>query len=146
MRDDTFQRMMKKMEDAFQDMERAFRGFDTDIEQQMQRYRGRSQLPVDIEDTGDAVEVRADLPGMEKDQIDVAVTPDSVQIAASDEREVAEESENYVRQERQQRSVQRTIGLPVTVDPDSAEASYDNGVLTVEIDKEAEDRTNVDVE
>lgn len=138
---------MDKMEDALQDMERAFRGIDTDIEQQMQRYQGRRQLPVDIEDTGDTLHVHADLPGMESDQIDVSVAPDSVEIAATDEREVTEESENYVRQERQQRNVHRTIGLPATVDPDSAEASYDNGVLTVEIDKEAADeRTNVDVE
>lgn len=123
---DTFQRMMDRMEDMF-------REFDVDLDQQLPQRAGR--LPVDIEETGGQLIVCADLPGIEKDQITLQVTEDTISIDATDEREVTEEGKNYVRQERRNRRYKRRLDLPVTVDPDSADAEYKNGVLTVTIDK-----------
>ncbi len=149
MTSDTFRRMMEKMEDRFRDLEETFRTFERDFDDEFSgALRNRfGSFPVDIEETDDHVTVRADLPGIEKDQIDINVTENMVNIAAQDEREVREEGKNYVRQERRSQNYNRNLRLPVPVDPDSAEASYDNGVLTVMIDKPSSGTgTSVDIE
>ncbi|WP_336001581.1 Hsp20/alpha crystallin family protein [Halorientalis halophila] len=95
-------------------------------------------IAVDVADTGDAFEVTADVPGYTSDDIDVTLPdPRTVRIAASQEttRETGDEERRYVRQERTSRSTSRTVPLPDRVETDAAEASYDNGVLTVTLPK-----------
>lgn len=123
--DDPFRRMLREMEET---MERFRTGHGVPGGMQ-------SSLPVDIEDDGDHLIVRADLPGVEKDQIRVSATGDTIEIAAEDTREVREENEKYLRQERSQRQYRRSLALPVPVDPGSAEAAYENGVLTVRLER-----------
>lgn len=132
--------------------EDAFRRMLRDMEETMERFHAvgsspmQEPVPVDVEVDGDHLVVRADLPGVEKEQIQVSVGQDTLDIAARDAREITEENEKYLRQERSQRRFQRSLALPVPVDPDSAEAMYENGVLTVRIRKEGQDaRRNVDV-
>lgn len=140
MSNDTFRRMMERMEDTFRDLESTFRDFEHDFDKQFgdqfEQIKGRiGSFPVDVQETDSNVVVKADLPGIEKDQIDVNVTEYSINIQAQDEREVKEEGKNYVRQERRAQNYQRSIRLPVEVDPGSAEANYTNGVLTVTLAK-----------
>lgn len=122
---DPFRRMREQMEDAFRDLE--------------QEFPGRSgTVPVDIEETGDTVVVRADLPGVETDNIHVEATEDALEIRATEEREIAHEEKEFYRRERSARSFRRTLSLPARVDPDTAEAEYENGVLTVTLQKTEE--------
>lgn len=121
--DDPFRRMMEGMRDAFEQV----RALDQEF--------GGGSVPVDVQEDDDQVVVRADLPGVETDRIQVAAEPDRLTITARDEREVAEEQENYVRRERSSRRFRRAVTLPSPVDPDTAEASYENGVLTVTLEK-----------
>lgn len=145
---DTFRRMMEQMEERLRDVEKTFRDFERDFDEQFgQQIRGRfGGFPVDIQETDESVLLKADLPGIEKDHIDVSVTDSTVNIQAQDEREVTEEGKDYVRQERRAQNYQRSIRLPVDVDPDSADATYNKGVLTVTLEKTAESQgTDVDV-
>lgn len=98
-----------------------------------------SKVPVDVEETGDEIVVTADLPGVEKDRIEVEATSESLNISAREERAVEEEQKNFYRKERSTRSLSRRISLPAKVDPDSAEASHENGVLTVRLQKSGKD-------
>ncbi|MDY6769250.1 MAG: Hsp20/alpha crystallin family protein [Candidatus Nanohaloarchaea archaeon] len=135
---DPFQEMRKRMEDMFN----SFRTLEEQFPE-----TGAAAVPVDIEEDDGTVTVRADLPGVDSDQIDVKATNDALDIRAQHEEEVEEEQKDYYRRERSARRYQRSVALPAHVDPDSAEASYENGVLTVTLDKaEGEAARTVDVE
>lgn len=137
-RRDPFQQMRNRMEEMFN----SFR----EIEQQIPE-AGSAAVPVDIEETDGKITVAADLPGVDKDQIEVAATADSLSIKASHDEEIEEEQKNYYRRERSSRHFKRTVALPAPVDPDSAEAKYENGVLTVTLEKaEGEGKKPVEVE
>ncbi|MFB6076793.1 MAG: Hsp20/alpha crystallin family protein, partial [Candidatus Nanohaloarchaea archaeon] len=111
-----------RMEDMFRDLEQEFTA-------------GTGRVPVDVREDDGTVTVRADLPGVETDRIDLTVDTDTVTIAAEDEQEVEEEQENFYRRERRSRRSHRSVPLPARVDPDTADATYENGVLTVTMEK-----------
>ena len=78
---------------------------------------GREPL-VDVMSEKDKYKIFAELPGVEKDQVKLDVADDSVQIKTDDEKKFY-----------------KMIYLDSTIDPDSAKASYKNGILTLELDK-----------
>lgn len=88
-----------------------------------------SETHVDVYDEGETIRLVADLPGVEKDGIDLKCDGEMLTVsAASDRREFDER-----------------IRLPVSVDEHSADASFNNGVLQVIFEK-AEDSAPIDVE
>ena len=113
-----------------EEMNEGFRAFDTKLT------RG---VAVDVVDQGDSYVVTADLPGYEREDIDVRLSGTSLTIGASRETETSEEEEQYVRQERSSQSVSRTLRLPERVDEESTDASYNNGVLTITLGKASDD-------
>jgi len=94
-----------------------------------------SPVDVDVVDEGDEVCVVADLPGCDSD--DISVKADTHRLRVDAERDdTAEAAENdYYRRERTRESVSRAVPLPVEVDAGEADASYDNGVLSVRLPK-----------
>ncbi|ELZ70690.1 hsp20-type molecular chaperone [Haloferax volcanii DSM 14919] len=111
---------------------------------------GRFQdISLDVVDDDEAIEVVADLPGFEKDDLDVSVSGRRLTIAADREESSEVDDEQYVRRERSQRSVSRTITLPAEVVRDEVTASYKNGVLTVTLPKAepaGDGSTEIDIE
>lgn len=96
---------------------------------------------VDVAERDDELVVTADLPGFEKDDIEVEVYEDTLTIEA-DRGEASEERSGeggdeprYHRRERRRTSVSRRLRLPAEVDEDGATATYTNGVLTVTLRK-----------
>jgi HSP20 family protein len=75
--------------------------------------------------------VRADLPGLTKDDIDVNITEDEIVLKGERRQESEENEEGYYRSERTYGSFYRSIPLPEGVDPDQANASFRNGVLEI---------------
>ncbi len=92
---------------------------------------------VDVIDREDEVVVRAELPGVEKDDIDVTMTENTVTIKASTKKELKEEKGDYYHAEIAQGSFSRTVPLPAEVEGDRAKASYKDGILEVTIPKVA---------
>jgi HSP20 family molecular chaperone IbpA len=82
---------------------------------------------------GDQFVVRADLPGMKKDDVKIEVADDSVTIEGERKEEHKEEREGYYRSERSYGSFCRVVPLPEGAIPESAKASFNNGVLEVTI-------------
>ncbi|EQD56092.1 heat shock protein Hsp20, partial [mine drainage metagenome] len=83
--------------------------------------------PVDIEDRGTSFEVTADLPGVPKDQVDVRVFGDVLQIRGITTTSRDEKGPAYVRRERTYRGFQRAIELPESVLGEKIEARFENG-------------------
>ena len=79
--------------------------------------------------------VRAELPGVKGDELDIQVTANNLSI--SGERKIAAEDEGarYHRREREAGTFSRMIGLPGEVDTEKVEAKLENGILTVVISK-----------
>lgn len=94
---------------------------------------------VDLVETDQAYVVRVDLPGYDREAIDVELAGQTLTVSAdrTGGAETADESDEgtYIRRERRQRSVDRSVRLPGEVDEEATEAQYENGVLTVELPK-----------
>ena len=102
---------------------------------------------VDIIDNDNDLLVRAELPGVDKKDLDISMTDNSVTIKASSRYEEKEEEADYYRSEIAQGAYSRTIGLPADVDIDQATTSFKNGVLELTVPKlERSQRRNIKVE
>jgi HSP20 family protein len=82
---------------------------------------------------GDELVVRADLPGLGKNDVDVEVSDDALTIRGERKQQHEEEREGYYRSERSYGSFYRSIPLPEGAIADSAKASFENGVLEVTV-------------
>ena len=97
------------------------------------------QMRVDVSEKKDAYVVKADLPGVKKDDINVRIDGNIVQIDAEvkQEKETKGSDDKVLRSERYYGSVSRTFSLSQDVDDAKAVAKYADGVLTLELPKKA---------
>jgi HSP20 family protein len=123
-----------ELERFFDRMSEQFERSSGDWEMGWNALPGRS-MAVDLADHDDEYVLEADLPGFEKDDIDVRITDHTLHIEAEREEATETESENYVRRERSHRATSRSITLPSEVETDGIEATYDAGVLRVTVPK-----------
>jgi len=93
---------------------------------------------VDIfEDASDVV-VKAELPGMKKEDIDVKLTEGVITISGEKKKEEKIEKKNYYRLERSFGSFSRSFNLPAEVQTDKAKAQFKDGILEVRVPKTEE--------
>lgn len=94
-------------------------------------------IAVDVIDSDGAFLVTADLPGFDRDEVDVRVTDRTLVIEAEQEETVDEESDEgqYIRHERRHEATSRTIHLPATVEADEVDARMEDGVLHITLPK-----------
>ena len=95
-----------------------------------------SAIRLDVEETNDAYLVRADLPGIPKDQINVEIHDDVLTIKVEYKREVNADAK-VLRTERVNGEVSRSIRLPAAVDAGKADAKHVDGVLQLTLPKQA---------
>ena len=102
---------------------------------------------VDVIDRDTEVLVRAELPGVEKDDLDVTVTDDAVTIKASTRHEKQDEKGDYHRCEISRGSFSRVVTLPADVDAEKASSKFRDGVLELTLPKvKAAKRRTIKVE
>jgi HSP20 family protein len=91
--------------------------------------------PMDVYETQDAIVAKLELPGIEPGDVDVSVEDSTLTVSGSRAftDEVSEES--YHRVERRYGSFTRAITLPQTVDTEKVDATFDKGILTIEVPK-----------
>jgi HSP20 family protein len=90
---------------------------------------------IDVSETGKAIKVTAELPGMEEKDISVTVDEDYLIISGERKEEKKEEKEEYYHREMSYGSFQRTIPLNVKVDAEKVEATFKSGVLKIKLPK-----------
>lgn len=127
--DDPFDDIFREIERMMNEMMGGEGQFDMNVETSTGGHAGfGADTHVDIHETEEEIRVIADLPGVEKDAIDLKCDGEVLTIgAASDHREYDER-----------------VRLPVTVDEHSASATYNNGVLEVSFDR-ADSSTDISV-
>jgi HSP20 family protein len=93
---------------------------------------------VDVFEEKDDVVVKAELPGMEKDNIEVNLTDHMLTIKGEKKKEEEVKKENYYRAERSYGSFVRSLELPREVQADKVKAAFKNGILEIRMPKTEE--------
>jgi len=92
-------------------------------------------LPLDVTADSDSVTIEAALPGIKPDDVDITVENGTVTISGKTADERTAEEGSYVLQEIRRGSFSRTVTLPNGLEPDKARATFENGILHLEIPK-----------
>ncbi|MCS7150033.1 MAG: Hsp20/alpha crystallin family protein [Caldimicrobium sp.] len=119
-----------------------------------QEFFGKTYLPerfevvewapaVDVSETEDAIIVKADLPGVKPEDIEINIVDNVLTLKGEKKREVEEKKENFYRVERFYGSFMRAIQLPTEVEIEKVKAQYKDGVLKVCLPKKPEEKKKV---
>ncbi|MBI4216717.1 MAG: Hsp20/alpha crystallin family protein [Chloroflexi bacterium] len=95
---------------------------------------------VDMYQTKDAVVIKATIPGIKPEEVDISITGDLLTIKGELQEEREHKGADYFVQERHTGSFSRSLALPGALKTDKAEAVFDNGVLTLTIPKAEESK------
>lgn len=136
---------MSNRSNPFKEIERLFERMSRQFEEASRSWEsGESvdwwssafeSMAVDLVEHGEKFVATVDLPGFERDEVNVRITDHTLTIDADHEKSAEEEEESYLRRERRHKSLQRSIRLPEEVDTGNVKASMKNGVLTVTLPK-----------
>ncbi len=101
-----------------------------------ERAAARTWAPaVDIVEDANGIVLKAELPGLKQEDIDIELTGDTLTIRGERKFEDAQRRDNYVRMERSYGTFQRSFTVGVPVDADNIRASYKDGVLEISLPK-----------
>jgi HSP20 family protein len=114
------------------EMNRLFNGFFDGTSNESPR---RWTPAMDVMEADDHLVLRADLPGLSEDDVQIEVRDNVLTVSGERKAEREEKGEGYYRVERAFGSFSRSLTLPDGIDPDQIGASFDKGVLQVRIPK-----------
>ena len=92
-------------------------------------------VPVEVSETEDAIELKASLPGVTPEEVDISVADGVLTIKAEHKESTEDKKRDFYRREIRYGSFHRVLSLPVSVDADKAEARFENGVLHLTLPK-----------
>lgn len=95
-------------------------------------------LPIDMYQTDNEVVVKAAIPGIKPDEVDISITGDTLTIKGEHREDKEVKDEDYFYKECHFGTISRTVTIPVKVKSDKAEAVFENGVLTLTLPKAEE--------
>ena len=124
----SYRNAFERLEDMRRDMQRLF-----DTMEGATRDVAGVFPPLNVSQDADKFYVRAEIPGVKLD--DIELTAHRNKLGISGKREILEEKASYHRREREGGTFSRSITLPSEIDGDKVEARYSNGMLTVVLPK-----------
>jgi HSP20 family protein len=132
--DELFDNFRQDMEDAFfTPFINPLRAFGTSRNMDLIETR----IPLcDILDKGDKYTISLEVPGIQKDKIEVKATEEYLTISGIDEKKNEEEEDNFVLRERTYRSFSRKIPFPENIVSSKVDATVENGILKIEVPKQ----------
>ncbi len=134
----------REMDRLQNEVNRLFEGYNNGASAPATEGRGQSPAPfagrlwspaVDVAETGNEIVLRAELPGMAQDDIDIELTGDTLTLRGERKFEAEERRDSFVRVERAYGKFQRSFTLGVPVQHDAVTATYQDGVLEVHLPK-----------
>ena len=135
---------IRRMPNPFTDMDRFFDDFGSWMRPFERRRPSWAHLPaafegkmpkVDVVDREKEVVVRAEVPGVRKEDLEVSMSDNTVTIKGTTHREEKEEKDEYFRCEISSGSFTRTVALPCDVDSEKATTRYKDGLLELTVPK-----------
>lgn len=101
---------------------------------------GGGGFPIDIIQSENYLIIKAALPGVKPEDVDISVTGEILTIKAERKEEGDFKDKEYIRKENQYGTISRKIPIPRSVEANKADATFDNGVLTLSIPKPEEEK------
>ncbi|MBW2422637.1 MAG: Hsp20/alpha crystallin family protein [Deltaproteobacteria bacterium] len=132
MRRGPFEAVERQMEDV---LDRMFRGWPT---RRLDADLVGWVPPLDMVDRKNEVVLRADLPGLDREDIQLSVENGVLTLQGSRQQEKEDKGDDFYAMERWAGAFSRSIALPQGLDPDRVEASFKNGVLEIRVPKTKE--------
>ena len=126
---DDLERMFDRMSQQFESAARRWGEEDWDV------FGVGRDLAIDLVDSDDAFVVTVDVPGFDRNEIDLRVSDQTLWLEGERKEATEEGTENYLRHERRQRTIRRSIRLPAPVNPSEVTATLRNGILTITVPK-----------
>lgn len=96
---------------------------------------GRKRPYIDIVETDKEIIATAEMPGLDKKDININLTSDTLELSAEIKHEEEKKGEDYVYRERRSGNYYRSVSLPSSVDVNGAKAAYNNGILEIKMPK-----------
>jgi HSP20 family protein len=121
--------LRRAMDRVFDDFGRGWRGGEAEL-----------TFPIDLSETENEVVVKAVLPGIKPEDVDISVSDGVLTVKGESKFEQKTERENYYRQEIRYGAFSRSVPLPSRVNHEQADAEFKDGVLTVSLPKAEEVR------
>ncbi len=123
-----------------EEMNRLFDSFGGRFGAPAERASGWLAPRIDVAETDDAVQITAELPGVEENEVEVTLIDDVLTIKGEKQSKSTQEGEGktYRLVERSYGSFQRSLPLPFKADPEKVQANFDKGVLSVTVPKPPE--------
>jgi HSP20 family protein len=100
------------------------------------------QPAADVSESDDEVTVKMELPGVEKDKIQLSVSNDVLTVRGESQKETEEKNKTFYRKEIRYGAFQRAVTLPAEVEADKAKADLRNGVLSVRLPKSRQPKSH----
>ncbi len=149
--DDWFFSPFREIDSVFEDLDRTLDRFFGRPRRSRSRRSGimpSGRAPVtDLRDLGNKYQVEAEMPGLDKDDIEIELRDDNIVIDGEKTEEREEEGEDYLKKERGYTSFHRQLPLPDEVKPEEIGASLENGILTIDLPKkETEEKKGKKIE
>jgi HSP20 family protein len=127
---------MKELEDMRRDMDRLFEEFFSGRRPRWSKPEGGVIIPgIELFDRGGELVLRVEIPGAEKEDIDLSITKDSVTVKGELKKDEAVRQEDFFIAERSYGIFSRTVQMPFEIDEDKAAATFRKGILEVVLPK-----------
>ena len=130
--------------DLWSEMDKIFDNFRSNFDElfwpmskshMLSNFQNHKYPLMDVADIGDRYELHVEIPGFNKEDIDIEVTPNGMQFSANNQNELDEKGKNWLRKERSSLSYKRYVEFPDEIRTDDVEAELNNGVLLISLPK-----------
>jgi HSP20 family protein len=129
-------------------MDEIFENFRSELESVLKPWHGRFTFPsvldvgarvplYDMKNKGDRYELQIEVPGIEKDKVNINATRNYVEVSAEQSEKKEEKKKDYVYSERSSSSFYRKIPVPEEIIPSKVDARMNNGILIVQLPKKS---------
>jgi HSP20 family protein len=136
----------KRTENRLSDIVSTIRDKQEELGKSLSDYTSSMQKPLaDIMETETSIIIITDLPRVKKEDIDIDIAEDSINITAKFEDEINEEGASYIKKERNYGETKRSISLPSKINIKGATAKFNDSILTVTLPKLMEEKHKVDI-
>ena len=108
----------------------------------LENYRKTSIMNTDIIEKENGYELQIDLPGVKKEDIKIEMNKNLINISVSISKSSDEENKKYIRKERFTGEIKRSFNIGEDIDEDNINASFENGILYLNLPKKEENDSN----
>ena len=136
----------KRAENILSDIISTIKDKQEELGKSLSDYTTSFQKPLaDMIETETSIIIITDLPGVKKEDIDIDISEDTVDITAKFEDELEEEGSSYIKKERNYGVTRRSINLPTKINIKDAKARFNDSILTVKLPKLMAEKHKVDI-